>query len=167
MKLSKRDRLALIVLMGGVAALCVDKLLFPPLRTASATGQEATALSSSLLAATSQAMNSQDFELDKLPELPPIPNVFDLKRVETLDLRAAPPARGQLAQQTLDLFVKEHTLHAIIFGPNPIALVGYRKFQVGDQLDGFVLESISEREAVFLSDAGRAVLRMGNSRKSP
>lgn len=75
---------------------------------------------------------------------------------------------GDREESACDVFVSRHSLQATILGPRPVALVGRRKLHVGDVLDGFVLKSITERKALFVSDDGqRAVLRVARGRQSP
>lgn len=165
MKLSRRDRGALIVLLSGAIALTVDKLLLPP-PDAAAAGEvpagpaEPTLVNSldDLLASTPPPAPEPEWSRE------PIQDVFALSRLAALHAGRD----GDREESACELFLSRHSLQATILGPRSVALVGRRKLHVGDVLDGFVLESITEREALFVSDDGqRAVLRVARGRQSP
>lgn len=167
MKPSKRDRAALIVLMVGVIALAVDRLLLPPPSAAGGADGLDSASSAVDLPQPDREMRAPPSATAPAPLPGLVPDVFDLSRLAALGSGTPLVDEGQPDETAVEAFVRRHALQATIFGPNPIALVGHRKLRIGDRLDGFVLESISDREAVFLSDTGRAVLHVAPVREKP
>ncbi len=168
MRLCKRDRAALILLMAGVIALAVDRLLLPP--PAAAEGARGADSDSSVAAPAPpgrEALPPLPAATSEAPPLGTVPDVFDLARLPVPGTAAPAPPGSRPEETTVEAFVRRHTLQATIFGPNPVALVGQRTLHIGDVLDGFVLESISDREAAFLSENGRAVLRVAARAKRP
>ncbi len=166
MKLARRERLALITLLSALVALCVDKILLP--EPASAIAAVTYTAEQDLMKVTLPPEPAT--LLREAPQraaqalLLAVPDVFDRSRLEALIGRpGAEPASAEAQRVSLSAeFRRAHTLRATLLGPRPVALVGDRALRVGDKLDGFVLDSVADREAVFLSDGKRVVLRVAS-----
>jgi len=165
MRLSRRDRAALIVLLLAVGALAVDRLLLPAPVSAQANNADAAACPATMpsldqLLASSPAAAAPD------QPWTPVPDVFDLARLGGAVLREAlPEIRAE--EDAVESFVRAHSLQATVLGPRPMALVGRRKVRVGESLDGFELTRVTDREAVFVSDRGTAILRISRPSDDP
>lgn len=163
MKLNRRERISLISLLAALAALAMDKLLLSETPQAAEAGlyNGASAAPSASQDAAPGSGGSPEATAD-VPRAPATaPDVFSWTRIP----HAAPAARPTLddagpSDVSVETFRATHTLRATLLGPRPMALIGDQTYRIGETLDGFVLESISESEVAFVSDSQRVVLRV-------
>ncbi len=162
MTLSKRERLAAIGLLVALCALAVDRLLLPG-PTQAAAGESApprpdVVKLSPALAAPPQAPEDRAPATDPAR---PVPDVFDLARIT--EVSDSPNLAAAAQSDTLaraEAFAGSHTLSGTVLGPRPLALVGQQTIELGRDLDGFTLESVTATDATFISDGQRVVLRV-------
>ncbi|MBU0641581.1 MAG: hypothetical protein KKB50_22205 [Planctomycetes bacterium] len=164
MRLRKRERVALITLLLALVGLALDRLLLPPPEPANAAAEHSDPAAGQQDAATTAAPAPEPMA----PASPDtvVPDVFAWGRLGMFAGALSQQARPErLRKLWAEEFAQRHQLCATILGPHPVALVDERTLRIGDQLDGFALETIREREAVFVSDEGRVVLRVGTHKE--
>jgi hypothetical protein len=184
-ELTRRQQTLLCVLALGIVALVADRLTSGP-----ASVQAARTPTNPPPAVAGADTVEAGPEVEASIEAPPLlhrmrglPEAGDFERVITIDAfrppsswivppveEATPPEDESRAER----FRRSHKLSAVLNGPaGECAVIGGRTILVGQQFDGFVLESVSSRSAVFRSEQFEVVLHMpdpaagrsGNSRK--
>lgn len=166
MKLGKRERFAMIALLVAVGSLALDKLLLPEPEAAVATPAEQPAQENFTLPPL-DALKIESPTTTRLGPETDVPDVFDRSRLPSVDTQQRAALRVSEQDLALSEFSAKHTLSATVMGPCPLALVGGRTLRIGDRLDGFVLESIDQHEAVFISDGRRVTLKVRTGRGGP
>jgi hypothetical protein len=169
----KRRRAVTLGVLGIVGAIfLVDRLIGqkPAPSAASSAGPDASAFA---IAADPAALRVQDraevAALLSIAELAdeahePLPDdLRDLFRLpEAAASAAAETAQAADARAQVDGFEQRHALRGVMLGREPRAVIDGRPFAIGEELDGFIVETI-ERDVVTLtrrSDGAKATLRM-------
>ncbi len=161
MKLSRRERISLISLLAALAALAMDKLLLSEPQAADAALYNGSPTAPSAGREAPPDNPAPTYSGDAPPFAAVAPDVFSWTRIPN----AAPAARPALGdaspspESAAETFRSTHTLRATLLGPHSMALIDDRAYRIGDTVDGFMLESISESEVVFVSDTQRVTLR--------
>lgn len=153
MRISSRERKAVILLLVGAAALAVDKLLLPTPEAAQAAGDESAAAAAD--ARPPLPRSPQPLALPYCEEPgaeDTIPDVFNIARLgKTAALIQRRPTDGANEMTDAEQFKQRYRLRGVVLGPNPVALVNRRIVHPGETLDGFVLKSVGGNCATFVA----------------
>lgn len=100
-------------------------------------------------------------------ELGDLPDIFE----PSASWRSAPSSEGAVAARPAsasEAFQAAHRLNAVMLSDSkPGAVVDGRFLTIGQDLDGFVLTSVSERSAVFKAENEQAELALDPQPQSP